>query len=188
MAAATFLDWVEGWSPSWALGELSAGWYGLLCGMQGDLIAEGMRVALVGAWLSEPDSPDDVLPLAGAEYRMPRYPAETSDQYRARLLTAFTRHANAGTFARIDEELADAGITGTCRSRGGYPGPTGYYPHWSQFVVETDAFEASDLALIEQITRRWKSVRWIYAGTMSSDAPPLTGIGALAIGDGCFGE
>lgn len=188
--AASFLDWVEDWSPSWALGELSAGWYGTLAGLRADMLAEGMRIALLGAWLDEPESPDDVLALAGAEYRMPRYPSETAAQYRARLLTAFTRHANAGTPARINAEIADAQLDGTVLFQPLHPGPLPdlVTPYWSQFFILTTETEADPLGTLRGIAKRWKSVQWMFRAFVFDVDAIGRPVSELAVSEGAVSE
>jgi hypothetical protein len=61
-----------------------------------DLTLEAHRLALKAPWLRTEDSPDDALPLVGAERNMERAPAETNPQYRARLLDAWTLWGQGG--------------------------------------------------------------------------------------------
>lgn len=186
----TFLEWVESWSPAHFSGELSAGWFGVLIGLRGNLLAECSRLVLVGPWLSHPDSPDDILPLVGAEYRMPRYPLETAAQYRARLLRAFEIHDFAGTPACINGQIADAQLVGEVLFQPMHPGPAPDFltPYWSQFWITTTSTSAEELTTLRQIARRWKPVEWILRYLIVETPALLSPTGDhVAVDDGAVG-
>jgi hypothetical protein len=180
--------YVESVSPPWALGENSAGYYGAALGLTGDLIAEALRLCLLMPWLLEVESPDDVLALIGSEVRMPRYPSETASAYRARLVDYVNRYANAGTPARINAEIAAAGLSGTVLFQPGHPGPNQEPSYWSQFWVLTTYVDSASLALITAIALKWKSVQWLFRGFVLND-PTVAGgaIGEQSIGDHTIG-
>jgi hypothetical protein len=184
--AQTHRAYVESVSPPWALGENSAAYYGAALGLTGDLIAAGLRLVLLMPWLLEPESPDDVLSLIGAEVRMPRYPSETAAAYRARLVDAFNRYANAGTPARINAEIAAAGLVGTVTFQPGHPGPPPALatPYWSQFWITTTSSSDAELSLIRAIVLKWKSVQWIFRGfILTGFTSQLFAIGEAAVGE-----
>jgi hypothetical protein len=177
---------VESVSPSWALGENAAAYYGTTLGLTGDVLAEALRCILLMPWLLEPESPDDVLSLIGAEVRMPRYPSETAAAYRARLVDAFNRYANAGTPARINAEITAAGLNGTVTFQPGHPGPPPALtlPYWSQFWISTTHSTAAELDLIRAIVAKWKSVQWLFRGfILTGFTSQLFAIGEAAVGE-----
>jgi hypothetical protein len=144
-------------------------------------------------WLRDPNSPDDVLPLVGAERGLPRYPIETPDQYRARLLDAWNAYKFAGSEQTIERQFELAGYPGVdITFDPAALGPNGEAaPYWSQFWVyfphssghpvtgdgaHYNAFTWGDgtlygvgtsidfYALIHGIVRKWKPSRWICRG------------------------
>jgi hypothetical protein len=181
---------VEQASPPWALGENSAPYYGTTLGLSGDLGFELMWRAVAGAWLDDPLSPDDVLPLAGAEVRLPRYANETSDAYRARILNAWTLYEFAGTAARINEQIAAASLNGTVTFQPTHPGPPPalLVPYWSQFWITTTHVDEASLGLLRAIAAKWKSVRWLFRGFIFTGyTSQLFAIGEAAVGEDAVG-
>lgn len=99
---------VPGWlQEHW--GERLVGYVALLM----DVTTVGLGEALRAPWLREETSPDDVLPLVGNERRLPQYPGETNDQYRARLIDSWNAWAVAGNQSAVVSQLEAAfpGIT-----------------------------------------------------------------------------
>jgi hypothetical protein len=183
---------VEQVSPPWAIGENSGAYFGTTIGLSGDVGFELMRLAVVGAWLNDPDSPDDVLALAGAEFRLPRYASETSDAYRARILDAWSRYDNAGTPARINAEIAAAGLSGTVTFQPDHPGPPPELavPYWSQFWITITTADVTDAGIAEMraIVAKWKSVYWIFRGfILTGFTAPTVSIGEDAVGEHSVG-
>lgn len=190
---ANFWDTVKETLPRPFAAALSNGWFGVLHGLTGDLLADGMRLAARMAWLRDPESPDDVLPLVGAERGMPRYPGETAAQYRARLLDAWNAYRFAGSEGTIVQQFEHAGYPGVeITFDAAALGPNGEAaPYWSQFWVyfpftsghpvtgdgpTWNSFTWGDgtlygldvttgfYQLIHGIVRKWKPVRWICRG------------------------
>jgi hypothetical protein len=133
-APKNWIDFVGKLSFGPFAGDRGGGFLGVLIGYVGDTVFEALSTAPKMAWLREPTSPDDVLPLVGDERRMPRYPVETSAQYRTRLLGAWETYKFPGTEGTMVAQLAAAG----------HPGVTIYDPselvflpsgYWSHFVV-----------------------------------------------------
>lgn len=193
MASESYIDYVEELSAPWMLGDLSAGWFGVLAGVVADTVAEGFSLALKMPWLLDPESPDDVLPLIGAERRLPRYPLETAAQYRSRLHDAWDAYQFGGTEYTIIRQFELAGYPGVrIEFRPSEPGPFGQpAPYWSQFWVvfpvgthpvtvdgpTWDSFNWDDgtlwgplgitqefAATIRGIVKKWKPVDWICRG------------------------
>ncbi len=189
----TFRDMVFERLPRPFLKPYASAWFGILCAYTGDSAAEAMSLAIRLAWLADPESPDDVLSLVGAERGMPRYPSESAAQYRARLLDAWNAYTLAGSEGTIVQQFEHAG----------YPdveiyfdaaalGPNGeaapywsqfwvYFPHSSGHPVTTDGPEwgsfvygdgtvyglgvnVSFYQLIHGIVRKWKPSRWVCRG------------------------
>jgi hypothetical protein len=171
-------------------GQLAERFWGVVVGLTGDLFAEAMRLALRMPWLLDPESPDDVLPLIGAERRIRQYPGESAAAYRARLHAAWDTYSAPGKTA-IETELALAGWPGTVVFYD-RPGPKGEpAPYWSQFWVrfgvgdhpvtgDAPAWDsgatwdgstlwdigapAAFIATIRAIVSKWKPSRWICRG------------------------
>lgn len=184
--------YVESVSPPWAAGENSAGYYGAALGLTGDLIAEALRLCLLMPWLLETESPDDVLALVGSELRMPRYQSETAAAYRARLVDYVNRYANAGTPARINAEIAAAGLSGTVTFQPLHPGPPPalLVPYWSQFWITITVADTTDAGIAEMraIVAKWKSVYWIFRGfILTGFTAPIVSIGEDAVGEHSVG-
>lgn len=179
----TFLESLEGFSPSWLLGELSGGFMGVFA-LVGDSAAEAFSQALMMPWLLEPTSPPDATPLIGKEQRMPRYPNESLENYRIRLWDAWSAYAFGGSKTAIELQLAQAGFPGKVL----YGGPDKENDYYSQFWVwfpqgthtVTDvapkwgAFQWGDgtkygpvgitteqLAALKDLITKWKHSQWI---------------------------
>jgi hypothetical protein len=190
---STFRDLVAAVLPRPFLQRLSAGWFGVLHGLTGDQLADGMSLAARMAWLKDPASPDDVLPLIGEERGMPRYPVETAAQYRTRLIAAWSAYKFAGSEGTIVAQFAAAGYPGvTIVFDPAALGPNGEAaPYWSQFWIyfpyssghpvtshgtNWGAFNWGDgtlygvdvttgfYQLLHGITRKWKPSRWVCRG------------------------
>jgi hypothetical protein len=188
-----FREMVEGVLPGPFLQPYARGFFGVLCSYTGDILADGMNLALRLAWLADDESPDDVLPLVGAERGMPRYPGETPIQYRARLLDAWNAYTFAGAEQTIVSQFAHAGYPGVeITFDAAALGPNGEAaPYWSQFWVyfpfssghpvtgngpTWNSFNYGDgtvyglgvtvgfYQLIHGIVRKWKPTRWICRG------------------------
>ena len=76
-----------------------------------DTASAGLGEARRAPWLLEDTSPDDALVYAGRDRNMQRYPYETNDQYRDRLMTAWTAWPLAGTPQALIDQFAALGIT-----------------------------------------------------------------------------
>lgn len=77
-----------------------------------DLVSEGATEAVKVPWLAEPSSPDDALRFAAFDRNLERYPNETADQHRARLLRAWKDWQAAGDESAILGQLAAANFVG----------------------------------------------------------------------------
>jgi len=188
----TFRDYVSSVLPRPFDAELSAGWFGVLHGLTGDLLAQAMSDAVRMPWLLDPKSPDDVLPFVGNERGLPRYPGESVASYRARLVAAWEAHKFAGSAKGIEDQLAAYGYPGKVSFFPGRDGPHGEpAPYWSQFWITFptgthpitsegppwDSFNWDDgttwgpvgytpefAATLHAIVNKWKPVRWICRG------------------------
>lgn len=188
-----FRDMVFERLPRPFLQPLASSWFGVLCALTGDRGADVLSLALRLAWISDSESPDDVLPLIGAERRMPRYPGETAAQYRARLQDAWNAYTFAGSEQTIVEQFEHAGYPGVEVQFDALAlGPNGEAaPYWSQFWVyfpyssghpvtgdgpTWNSFNFGDgtvyglgvtvdfYQLIHGIVGKWKPTRWICRG------------------------
>lgn len=183
---------IEDNSPSWASGDLGSGFFGVLFGLVGDSINTGLALCLRMPWLAESTSPDDVLPLVGSERRMPRYPHESAQSYRARLLGAWDAYGLGGDESAIETQLAAYGYPGKVVFFPGLDGPFGQpAPYRTQFWIRFpngthpvtsegppwDSFNWDDgsqwgpvgytpefAATLHSIVNKWKPVQWICRG------------------------
>lgn len=179
---ATFGEFLDRISPTWALGRLSAGFFGLY-GVVADAAADAYGTVLRMPWLKEPTSPDDVLPLVGNERRMPRYPIETAALYRDRLWRAWEAYEFGGSTSAIEQQLEAAGFPGTVRigfegwgtfefwvyfAEGTHnvtsPGPLIAYPHtWTigdGTVLGPEGITRDELYSLRQLVKKWKHPQW----------------------------
>jgi hypothetical protein len=85
--------------------------YGMVA-LIAETASEGIKLALFANWLLEPTSPDDILPKIAKERRLPRYPAETPAQHRARLHAAWTTWVQAGSHQNLIAQFGYAGWPG----------------------------------------------------------------------------
>lgn len=192
MASFNFREYIDSISPPWLLGDRSSGFVGLTLATVGDLLCDGMRLALRMPWLRDDESPSDVLPLIGSERRLPGYPKETLPQYRARLIGAWEAYRFGGSVYAIESQLAASGYPhARVTFFPGLPGPNGESPYYSQFWITFppgtheatevgalwDSFTWDDgtpwgpvhvdpqfLATVRGIVRKWKPVQWICRG------------------------
>ncbi len=155
-----------------------------------DALTEGNNQAIKAPWLGNPSGvPPDALGPIGEQRLLERYPAESDEEYTARLTNVWEIWQLAGGPEVILEQLAAAGYPGaaifTPLEWPSVP-PT---PYWSQFWVYfpegthpvTSAGEpwgtafqygdgatwglqgitAEDLAAIRSIIRKFKPGRWV---------------------------
>lgn len=87
------------------LGENMGERFILYLGLLQDEVAQATVEAGEVAWLLEPNSPDDVLPLVGSERNMERYPVETASGYRARLHDAWDSWTFAGNPSVLNSQI-----------------------------------------------------------------------------------
>ena len=97
-------------APPWESGPIGQLWVSSI-GFLFDLQAEYAVQALKGGMMRSDTFHSAGLPLVGRERRMPRYPAETDDEYLLRLRGAWEAWADAGNFNSIVDQLAVVGLT-----------------------------------------------------------------------------
>ncbi len=122
-------------------------WVGLC--FVGDVCADMLLRAAMSGMVTTPYCTEDVLALCGRERKLPRYPGELIDQYRARVYGAWDAWEFAG---------ADAGIIGQMRAAGYAPaqlllqtssGAEALYGQSINYIIpETGLPEASSFILI----------------------------------------
>lgn len=202
--ASNFREEVERVSPPPFLGEWGSLFLGIVFGLTGDSLLEAMSVAHRSPWLLDEQSPDDVLGLIGRERRLPRYPSETNDQYRARLHGAWDAYKFAGDESSILGQLTTAGFGGA-EIYDAWQWPTRGEPgHWSQFwvffpagthtvngipvvgggwvigdgtLVGVEGITIEQVTTIRGIIRKWKPVQWVCRGVIFE-------ISGWTVGDG----
>lgn len=129
--AKTFIEQFYDFAPRWLLTTYAETFVGTTLLLPGDAAREGMSQARFQAWLLEPNSPPDALPLIGKERRIPRNPGESLTNYRMRLWEAWSAYEFGGSKTAIEGQLATAGFPGVVM----YAGPYGADDHFSQFWV-----------------------------------------------------
>ena len=97
-------------SPAWLRAFFGERFIGLTEGLGADLLAEGATEAIKAPWLRSDTSPNDALPSVGTERDIPKAPAETNPQYRARLLDAWRLWEQAATQPFAANALAPFGV------------------------------------------------------------------------------
>lgn len=115
----TFIDWLDRLSTSWMRGPVASGWYGVTLALQANEAVESWLLACRMHLLDDPESPDDVLPIIAQDRQLPRYPLETADQHRTRLIDAWNIYQEAGTEEVIEKQILAAGY-----------GPTEFLGEW----------------------------------------------------------
>lgn len=177
----SFEELLDEFSPSWLLGRLSSGFFGVV-GLAADAAAEAHGQILRMPWLREPTSPDDVLPLVGSERRMPRYPIETPAVYRRRLWLAWEVYPWGGSSTAIERQLAAAGMPGAVRA-----GPGSWSEFWVYFAIGThpvtspgapidtphhwtvgdgtiigpEGITVAELYSLRELVKKWKHSQWV---------------------------
>lgn len=178
-----------GVSPTFLTRDAGPDFIGFLALML-DLNSELARRAAFAQYLLEPHSPDDVLPEFGADSMLPRYDAETSAQYRARLLDRWTIWAGgdnyadcAGTEGSIEAQCLAAGHTVTV-----IPDPFGSHNgelnYWSQFYVTAPLSALSSIDELTEIVEYFRQFQYLFRGFVWPDG----GAEAAAFGEEAFGE
>lgn len=109
MAVRTYTQWALDNCPPWLHGT----WGTKLIETIGAVFDSAYNAAFeagAAGLLDAPTFPADALALIGNERNIERYPAETNDQYRARVKDAWASWSEAGTM-RLAEELDYLGFT-----------------------------------------------------------------------------
>lgn len=139
-------------------------------GFAADLVADMQTSAIYSGIIAASCSPDDALPDVGKERGgMFRYPVETVEQYRERLLNAVEIWEYAGTSQCVCLQLAYAGIPG-CQlvlhpERRGPRGETPPYP--SQYWI---SIPRSSLPPLPRPV--WGRARWGFFAWGQWEIPP----------------
>lgn len=167
------------------LGKTEKPWWGRFLttvGAISDMLSEGMVEALRMGWLHREQLPRDALKIVGDDSNLDQYPAESNEQFQARVLRRWDDWPFAGHDTSVIGQLEAAGFTGaTIVTHDDRLGPKGEpAPYWSQFWV---GIPAATLAARPgwTTTPRWGSIVWGCfwwgTGAMSvSDAQLFWGI------------
>lgn len=111
-----FLEFVQSIAPTWMKGETPAkphygerfmGTFGILS----DVLAQAAIQAVRAWWLKDEFSPVDALPYLGEDRQIDRYPGDSDDTYRNRLIGAWDAWAVAGNEEAIVSQLESYGLT-----------------------------------------------------------------------------
>ena len=126
--------------PPWS-GAYGGAFIGIVCGLMNDMLSEGAAAAVSAQWLvpygpgSIATHPEGGLDFIGQASGLPRYAAETTAAYRARLLDRWTLWAQSAKDTLISE-LEAAGFAGISievpNDFDPRPDPTDY---WSRFWI-----------------------------------------------------
>jgi hypothetical protein len=138
-AAANWREWllklrIPGLEDEW--GQKLLG----VLGLEADTLSLGLTCTLRCGLIQDPYCLADHLALKGEARNLPRYPAETLAQYRARVFRALDDWEMAGVETALCAQLQAAGYTSaSIKFRPYAPGPRGPVldpaPYWSQFWV-----------------------------------------------------
>ena len=146
--------------PEWAKDEFSLKLFGVVFGLNCDMLAEQKLVAATAGLIASPTSPDDSLPYVATERGgLWKYPIETMEQWRNRLINAASAWEYAGGSKSIVDQLEAAG----------YPGCYLYYPDTSEGPHGQDAPYASQYWLAvpssvcpDLVPAVWDEMFWGY--------------------------
>lgn len=105
----TYVQWALDNSPPWLHGTWGFKLITYIGQTFDDAYTEAFEAGAAGS-VGAPTFPADALPLLGSERNIERYPAETDDEYAARVKGAWESWAQAGTM-RIVAELTYLGVT-----------------------------------------------------------------------------
>jgi hypothetical protein len=156
----TYADYVESLLPEWAKDDLSLTLYGAALALSADIVAEQKIVSATAGLIASQTSPDDVLPYVATERGgLFRYPVETLDQWRNRLMGAASAWEYAGTERCITEQFEAAGYPGVTIISNQYrEGPHGEaFPYISHYWLSIPSTSAPTLVAPE-----WDAVTWGY--------------------------
>lgn len=106
----TFRGLVELRSPGWLRGETTSAFFQVAFGTVADEGIHGVGMACRMHLLTDPQCPDDALPVNGEDRLLPQYDAESADAYRARLINAWAAYNLAASHTRIEDALLEAGF------------------------------------------------------------------------------
>ncbi|PZA07751.1 hypothetical protein DNA98_05445 [Meiothermus sp. Pnk-1] len=95
-------------SPPWLQQDWGRQWQEELGGAK-DRLVDWLVLAVRARYITA--APDDALALIGQDRRMPRYPSEGADAYRARLLRAWDWWYRSGTVRGLENAMAILGYT-----------------------------------------------------------------------------
>lgn len=133
MAVRTYRAWARDLAPTWLRGD----WGGALVEMFGftfDAIQEANYEAGAAGLLDAPTFPVDALPLIGNERNIERYPAESDDEYHARVKGAWVAWPQAGTINGVLSQLTAAGFDAEIKEMKDWNWD-GDAANWSRFWV-----------------------------------------------------
>lgn len=106
----TYRDFLWALLPSFMRGEWGQR---LLMGgaaAQADSIHDSADLAIRSGWVLDEACGDDALEKVGASRRLPRYPGETQESYRARVWSAWRAYAIAGASLAIETQIEAFGL------------------------------------------------------------------------------
>lgn len=98
--------------PPWLRGTFGQNLMAATAGLWADLSSDATIVATSMPWLLHENNPDDSLELIGEESRLPRYPNESTADYRARLHNRWSAYSRGKEQALV-EQLRLYGFTPT---------------------------------------------------------------------------
>jgi hypothetical protein len=126
----TFRGLIELRSPGWLRGDTTSAFFQVILGVPADEGIEGCSIAAQMHLLDAAQSPDDILPIKGADRLLDRYDLETADQHRDRLLGAWDIYETGGSATSIETQLRAAGYGPAADARIGTWGASGFT--WGQ--------------------------------------------------------
>lgn len=149
---------VDGLLPDWAKDDLALKLLGTALGLVSDVCSDMQYVAATAGLIGGSTSPDDVLILVGRERGgMYRYPLESIDAFRQRLIGAADAWEYGGSGKAVVDQLAAAGYPGAqIVLRSDRVGPRGEpAPYLSQYWIRFPIGSYPPL-----VEARWGSMYW----------------------------
>lgn len=99
--------------PEWAKSEEYLELFGIALGLSADLVAEQRIIAATAGLIASTTGPEDALPLVATERGgLFRYPTETIEAWRDRLINAAEAWERAGGARCLSEQFSNAGYPG----------------------------------------------------------------------------
>lgn len=137
MGFPSYVDYQVKKSPSWLSDPVGVGWESSM-GLAKNAVAQAATDAVTARFFGNASlSPADALAAAGRDRKLPQLTGETTDAYRARVVSVWSAYQWAGTAKGILDQLAVAGYSNVkIVENADYTGPGADASKWWRFWVK----------------------------------------------------